>query len=85
MLSVVFANTTSSSAANRKTALRYLQLAKNYLVKNDWEAVKKTCDNGIQYDDNVADLYYLKALSLFNLSCPRYEIFPLIEKSSSTT
>ena len=45
MLSVVFANTTSSSAANRKTALRYLQLAKNYLVKNDWEAVKKTCDN----------------------------------------
>lgn len=85
MLSVVFANTTSSSAANRKTALRYLQLAKNYLVKNDWEAVKKTCDNGIQYDDNVADLYYLKALSLFNLSCPRYEIIPVIEKSLSTT
>ena len=61
----LYSNTTSSQAANRKTALRYLQLAKNHLAQNDWAAVKKTCENGLQYDDTIADLYYLDALSLF--------------------
>lgn len=85
LLSGVFADTASSSAANRKTALRYLQLAKNYLVQNDWALVKKTCESGIQYDNTVADLYYLKALSLFNLGSPRYEIIPVIQKSITST
>lgn len=85
LVSGIFANTTSSSAANRKTALRYLQLAKNYVAQNDWAAVKKSCENGIQYDENIADLYYLNALSLFNLSYPRYKIIPVIKKSLSST
>lgn len=81
----LYSNTTSSQATNRKTALRYLQLAKNYLAQNDWAAVKKTCENGLQYDDTIADLYYLDALSLFNLDSPRYEIIPVIKKSLTST
>lgn len=81
----LYSNTSSSQAANRKTALRYLQLAKNYLVQNDFAAVKKTCESGLQYDSQIADLYYLEALSLFNLDHPRYEILPVIKKSLAAT
>lgn len=80
-----YSNSKSLNSANRKTALRYLQLAKNYLNQNDWANVQKNCDNGIRYDDSVADLYYLKALSLFNLNAPRYEIIPVIRTSLETT
>lgn len=79
------ANIISSNAANRKTALRYLQLAKNYVTQSDWVSVKKSCESGLQYDETVADLHYLKALSLYNLDFPRYEIIPVIKKSLDKT
>lgn len=80
----LYSNTTSSVAANRKTALRYLQLAKNYLVQNDWNAVHSTCENGLQYDDSIADLYYLNALSLFQTGALRCDIIPVIKNSLSS-
>ncbi|MCR5613088.1 hypothetical protein [Treponema sp.] len=81
----VYADNSSSAAANRKTALRYLQIAKTYVPQNDWASVKNLCESGMQYDDKIADLYYLSALSLFNLDSPRYQIIPVIQKALSGT
>lgn len=75
----VFADTESSRSANRKTALRYLQLAKHYITGQNWESALKSCVTGIEYDDTVADLYYLYSLSLFNLNYTRSEFIPVIE------
>ena len=75
----VFADTESSRSANRKTALRYLQLAKHYITGQNWESALKSCVTGIEYDDTVADLYYLYSLSLFNLNYTRSEFLPVIE------
>ena len=81
----VFADTESSRSANRQTALRYLQLAKHYVTDHNWESAVKSCQTGIEYDDTVADLYYLYSLSLFNLNYTRYEFMPVIEKALTSS
>ncbi|MBP5403340.1 MAG: hypothetical protein J6Y36_09310 [Treponema sp.] len=75
----LYADTDSSRSANRKTALRYLQLAKHYVTESDWDSSLKACQTGIEYDNTVADLYYFCAFTLYNLGYPRYEFLPLIE------
>lgn len=79
------ANNSSSSTANRKTALRYLQLAKNYGTQDDWNSVQKLCQDGLQYDSTVADLHYLNALSLYYLEAPRFQVISAIKKSLEGT
>ncbi|MBQ0002398.1 MAG: hypothetical protein KBT21_02550 [Treponema sp.] len=74
----VFAQNESSKTANRRTSLRYLQLAKQYSSENDWVSVVKSCTAGLEYDDSVADLYYLEALGLINLGKTRFDVIPVI-------
>lgn len=81
LFSNLYADIPSSKLANRKTAMRYLQLAKNYVSQGDWDSVKITTENGLKYDDTIADLHYLKALSLFNLDSPRFEVISIVKKS----
>lgn len=77
----VFAQNESSKAANRRTSLRYLQLAKQYVSDGDWNSVIKSCAAGLEYDDTVADLYYLEALGLINLGNTRFDVLPVIAKA----
>lgn len=77
----IYSNDSSSKIANRKTAMRYLQLAKNYVAQENWPSVKITTENGLKYDDSIADLYYLKALSLVNLDSPRFDVISVLYKS----
>lgn len=77
----VFAQNESSKAANRRTSLRYLQLAKQYVSDGNWNSVVKSCAAGLEYDDTVADLYYLEALGLINLGNTRFDVLPVIAKA----
>lgn len=77
----IFAQNESSKAANRRTSLRYLQLAKQYVAENDWNSVVKSCAAGLEYDETVADLFYLEALGLINLGNTRFDVLPVIAKA----
>lgn len=81
----VHADELTAGSANKKIAVRYLQLAKNYVSQNDWRSVEKSCENGLRYDDSIADLHYLKALSFFHQEKPRCEILPVIQNAFGKT
>lgn len=76
----VWGETDSSAQANRRTAMRYLTLAKNYAAQEDWASVREMAVHGLEYDDSVADLYYFNALSLFKLGSSRGSVILEIEK-----
>lgn len=84
-VSSLFAQNSSSKDANRRTALRYLSLAKNYVNTKDYDAALKSCQSGINYDDTISDLWYLQAICLYNQDSPRFKILPVIKKSLTNT
>ena len=71
----------SATSANKKTALRYLALAKKYYLQGQYNNAITTCDNALKYNDSIGDIYYLKAASKNQLNDPRNEILPIIENS----
>lgn len=68
----------SVSAAGRKTAVRCLKLAEQYLTANDFENAVSQADIGLSYDDTVADLWYVKAAARSRLGAARAEVLPLV-------
>lgn len=77
----VNAQDSSSDIAHRHTALRYLQLAKNYAVAGRWDQALLQAQNGNLYDSKVADLHYIIALSSLNLGSTRYEVINMLDKT----
>lgn len=75
----VFANQTAS----RKTALRYLQLANDYLISSKWDEALSSATLGLAYDDTVADLWYISALTYAETdsNIKASSIINLLEKS----
>jgi hypothetical protein len=71
----------SLSAANRKTAVRFLKLAEEYLTEKDWGRAHSQARMGIAYDDTVADLWYIEAAAESGLGKPRAEVLPLVTKA----
>ena len=71
----------SADMANRRTALRYLQLAKNYASKSDWQKAFDTASKGNAYDPSVADLWYLMALSSLNQGVKRRIVMDYVKSS----
>ncbi len=71
----------SASAANRRTAKRYLQLAKQHAADRQWAEADSEAQIGLAYDDSVADLWYIRAVSKANQGGKRAEILPLIVKA----
>lgn len=71
------------SAANRKTAVRFLKLAEEYLTEKDWERAYSQAHMGIAYDDTVSDLWYIEAAAESGLGKPRAEVLPLVTKALS--
>ena len=78
-LAVVAAS--SAGAANRKTAVRCLKLAENYLSSRDFENAMVQAELGLSYDDTVSDLWYIKAAAKSGLGAPRAEVLPLAVKA----
>lgn len=52
-----------NSYANRNTALKYLKLAQDYVLKSQWENVLSTAEIGLTYDSSLADLWYVKSVA----------------------
>ena len=71
----------SAGAANRKTAVRCLKLAENYLSSRDFENAMVQAELGLSYDDTVSDLWYIKAAAKSGLGAPRAEVLPLAVKA----
>ena len=76
-----FAENENSKLANKKTALRCLETASNYIFEKNWEAAKSQACFGIAYDDSISDLWYLYAVSENALGKTKAAVLPLIEKA----
>lgn len=68
----------SASVANRRTALRYLQLAKQFASEKLWDEADSNAQMGLAYDDNIADLWYLRAVSQINKGEKKSQVLPLV-------
>ena len=77
----LFAQNASLAAANRKTAVRFLKLAEDYLTQRIWSSALAQAQMGLAYDDTVADLWYIQAASLINLGKGRAEVLSLVTKA----
>ena len=68
----------SAAVANRRTAVRYLQLAKQFAAEKLWNEADSNAKMGLAYDDKIADLWYLRAVSQMNLGEKRSQVLPLV-------
>lgn len=80
-LSVFAQSKSSASVANRRTAVRYLKLAKQYAVRQQWNEADSQAVLGLAYDDSVSDLWYIRAIANNARGGERFETLPYIEKS----
>ena len=71
----------SARKANRQTALRYLKLAKDYAMQDDWQKALAASTAGNNYDASVADLWYLMALSQYKSGATRKKVLPILRNS----
>lgn len=69
----------SAVVANRRTAVRYLQLAKQNASEKLWAEADSNAKMGLAYDDKIADLWYLRAVSQMNLGEKKSAVIPLVE------
>lgn len=72
---------TSASIANRRTAIRYLRLAKQNVSQKNWTEAASYADLGLAYDDTVSDLWYIKAVSKIQGGEKKSEVLPLVKHS----
>ncbi len=72
---------TSASAANRRTAIRYLQNAKQYAAEKAWKEAYSVAKIGLEYDDSVADLHYISAVSRYALGASKNEVMGIVVKA----
>ncbi|MGN0728616.1 tetratricopeptide repeat protein [Treponema sp.] len=80
-LGSAFSENEYSGAANRRTALRCLETASNYIFDKNWEAAKSQACFGIAYDDSVSDLWYVYAVAENALGKTKAAVLLLIEKA----
>ena len=74
----VNAASNSASSANRRTAVRYLQLSKQFASEKLWKEADSNAKMGLAYDDKIADLWYLSAVSQMNLGEKKSQVLPLV-------
>ena len=68
----------SASVANRRTAVRYLQLAKQFASEKLWNEAESNAKMGLAYDDSIADLWYIRSVAKHSLGEKKSQILPLI-------
>lgn len=67
--------------ANQRTALRCLNLANNYLSEKNYNAALSQVSLGLEYAQNISDLWYVLAYSQLNLEKSKAEVLENLEKS----
>ena len=77
----IYAN--SADVANRRTAIRYLQLGKQYASEKAWKEADSQVNLGLAYDDSISDLWYLRAVSQAAQGAKKAEVLPFISKAIS--
>ncbi|MBR1722578.1 MAG: hypothetical protein IJ727_08900, partial [Treponema sp.] len=78
IISIPAFSQSSALIANRRTAVRYLQLAKQYASEKLWKEADSNARIGLNYDEKIADLWYLRALSQKNLGEKKAQVLPLV-------
>lgn len=68
-----------SANSDRTTAMRFLKLAQDYMIKSDWDSVLSNVEIGLTYDNTIADLWYIKALACEQKREKPYIIIDLLE------
>lgn len=71
----------SASAANRRTAIRYLKLSEQYAADKNWQSADSSAELGLSYDSTISDLWYIRAVSRNAMGIPKYNIIPLIQNA----
>ena len=67
-----------------ETAVRCIDIAKNLLANEEYEASYSRAALGLTYDNTVADLYYIQALGMSQRGLPPYQIEPLLKSALQT-
>lgn len=80
-VATVFAQSDSARSANRRTSIRYLQLAKQYASQKQWKEADTNARLGLAYDEGIADLWYIRAVSQFNNGEKKSVVLPLVVTS----
>lgn len=70
--------------ANKRTALRALNLAKEYAARRDWNSVIAQAKFGLAYDESISDLWYVYAIALNETGETKAIIVPLVTKALET-
>ncbi|MBQ7158874.1 MAG: hypothetical protein IJS09_05565 [Treponema sp.] len=78
---LLFAQSDSARSANRRTAIRYLQLAKQYASQKQWKEADTNARLGLAYDEGIADLWYIRAVSQSNEGEKKSVVIPLVVTS----
>lgn len=76
--SMFFAQSNALISANRKTALRCLDLAEKYILAEDWENALVQSELGLSYDNSISDLEFTKASSLNHLNYSKTQVLETI-------
>lgn len=69
------------AAADRRTAVRFLKLSEDYLIKKEWNNAYSQAQMGIAYDSSISDLWYISAAAKSGLGEIRADILPLVSKA----
>ncbi len=77
--------TINNPSTFNKTALQYFSVAQSKLIEQEWQSAYALADHATIYDDSIADLYYIMAISLYEQGAEYYRIIPLLEKSLDKT
>lgn len=79
----ICAQNKSAAAANRKTAERCLSLSESFMLNNDWQNALNQAELGLSYDEDISDLFYVKAAAQSNLGYKKAEVLQTIRQSFS--
>lgn len=71
---VLFAQSAELLSANKKTAIRCLDLAEKYILSNDWENALVQAELGISYDNSISDLDFIKATAQNHLDYSKTQV-----------
>ncbi|MCR5290625.1 MAG: hypothetical protein K6E51_11585 [Treponema sp.] len=71
----------NSTVANKKTALRCLQLAKEYVSLRSYDAALSQIQLGLAYDNSLSDLWYLLTVCKQSQGANRAELIPFVVNS----
>lgn len=71
----------SAAVANRRTAVRYLQIARQCASEKRWNETESNAQMGLAYDESIADLWYLCAVAGNARGEKKSAVIPIVEKS----